>query len=72
MEVNTSKIYCLSSLLMDFLLMFYTLPCLVVTGNYMGAAEVFPQIIKMEEGSKKNDVMELWKFSLKMGVEILN
>ena len=52
--------------------MFYTLPCLVVTGNYMGAAEVFPQIIKMEEGSKKNDVMELWKFSLKMGVEILN
>ena len=44
------------------------LPCLIVEGRlelYEGV-EIFPKIFKMR-GSKQNDIVELWKFSLKMG-----
>ena len=75
MEVNTSKIYCLSSLIdvfFFFFFMFYTLPCLIVWQNYMVAPEVFPQIFKIGERSKQHDVLKLWKFSLKTWEGILN
>ena len=44
------------------------LPCLLVEERlefYVGV-EIFPKVFKVR-GSKQNDIVELWKFSLKMG-----
>ena len=42
-----------------------SLPCLILGVLYV-KMEVFPPIFKMEK-SKRNDIVELWKFSIKMG-----
>ena len=48
-----------------------TLSCLIVTYGIICGVGVFPPVRKRGR-SKQNDIVELWKFGLKMGVSQLN
>ena len=48
-----------------------TLPCIIVGWIIWGWAEVFPQTFKVRVSKQQNDIVVLWKFSFKLGREVL-